>query len=156
MLEDVLENQSHRQLFALELGSGTGQHVIRFAQKIPFVTWQPSDITQECLDRLVLLRTSLLNLRLTRSHQSNEQTSSRIAFCMFVCSIKAYIAATCVKTVLQPVQLDASQPWQQWTGVSQESCDVILAVNLLQYSAFKTAQVRFERKPHLIVSDQIS
>uniref|UniRef100_H3C1H0 Zgc:103625 n=1 Tax=Tetraodon nigroviridis TaxID=99883 RepID=H3C1H0_TETNG len=105
VLEDVLENQSHRQLFALELGSGTGQHVIRFAQKIPFVTWQPSDITQECLD-----------------------------------SIKAYIAATCVKTVLQPVQLDASQPWQQWTGVSQESCDVILAVNLLQYSAFKTAQ----------------
>lgn len=61
VLEDVLENQSHRQLFALELGSGTGQHVIRFAQKMPFVTWQPSDITQECLDRLVLYRTILLN-----------------------------------------------------------------------------------------------
>ena len=71
MLEDVLENQSHRQLFALELGSGTGQHVIRFAQKIPFVTWQPSDITQECLDRLVVLGTSLRNLMLTCSHQSN-------------------------------------------------------------------------------------
>lgn len=71
MLEDVLENQSHRQLFALELGSGTGQHVIRFAQKIPFVTWQPSDVTQECLDRLVMLGTTLLNLRLTCSHKSN-------------------------------------------------------------------------------------
>ncbi|KAI3359187.1 hypothetical protein L3Q82_002712 [Scortum barcoo] len=35
VLEDVLEDQSHRQLFALELGSGTGQHVIRFAQKMP-------------------------------------------------------------------------------------------------------------------------
>lgn len=62
VLEDVLENQSHRQLFALELGSGTGQHVIRFAQKMPFVTWQPSDITQECLDRSVTCRTSLAQL----------------------------------------------------------------------------------------------
>lgn len=53
VLEDVLEEQSHRQLYALELGSGTGQHIIRFGQKIPFVTWQPSDITQESLDRLV-------------------------------------------------------------------------------------------------------
>lgn len=83
------------------------------------------------------------------------QTSSSIAFCMFVCSIKAYIAATRVKTVLQPVQLDASQPWQQWAGVSQESCDVIVAINLMQYSSFKTAQVRFKRKTHLFVSDQI-
>ncbi|XP_029692184.1 methyltransferase-like 26 B isoform X1 [Takifugu rubripes] len=105
VLEDVLENQSHRQLFALELGSGTGQHVIRFAQKMPFVTWQPSDITQECLD-----------------------------------SIKAYIAATRLKTVLQPVQLDAGQPWEQWAGVSRGSCDIIAAINLVQYCSFKTAQ----------------
>ncbi len=53
VLEDVLEDQSHRQLFALELGSGTGQHVIRFAQKMPFVTWQPSDIKEESRDRSV-------------------------------------------------------------------------------------------------------
>lgn len=56
VLEDVLEDQSHRQLFALELGSGTGQHVIRFAQKIPFVTWQPSDIKEESRDRFVSYR----------------------------------------------------------------------------------------------------
>ena len=66
---------------------------------------------------------------------------------MFVCSIKAYIAATRVKTVLQPVQLDASQPWQQWAGVSQESCDVVVAINLMQYSSFKTAQVNLKKKP---------
>lgn len=53
VLEDVLEDQSHRQLFGLELGSGTGQHVIRFAQKMPFVTWQPSDIKEEFRDRFV-------------------------------------------------------------------------------------------------------
>ncbi|XP_076607813.1 methyltransferase-like 26 B [Chaetodon auriga] len=105
VLEDVLEDQSHRELFALELGSGTGQHVIRFAQKMPFVTWQPSDIKQECLD-----------------------------------SIKAYTAATHAKTVLQPVHLDASEPWEQWAGLPRSSCDVIVAINLLQYSSFKTAQ----------------
>ncbi|XP_030264163.1 methyltransferase-like 26 B [Sparus aurata] len=105
VLEDVLEEQSHRQLFALELGSGTGQHVIRFAQKMPFVTWQPSDITQESLD-----------------------------------SIKAYVAATHAKTVLPPVHLDASEPWEKWADLSRSSCDVIVAINLLQYSSFKTAQ----------------
>lgn len=62
MLEDVLEDQSHRQLFALELGSGTGQHVIRFAQKMPFVTWQPSDIKEESRDRFVLIKNMLDNL----------------------------------------------------------------------------------------------
>ncbi|XP_019752908.1 UPF0585 protein C16orf13 homolog B, partial [Hippocampus comes] len=101
----VVEEQSHRQLFALELGSGTGQHVIRFAQKMPFVTWQPSDIQEEARQ-----------------------------------SIRAYIAATNVTTVLPPVHLDASEPWEKWAGVSRGSCDVIVAINLLQYSPFKTAQ----------------
>ncbi|CAG5897870.1 methyltransferase-like 26 B [Menidia menidia] len=105
VLEDVLEDQSHRQLFALELGSGTGQHVIRFAQKIPFVTWQPSDIKDDSRE-----------------------------------SIKAYIAATKAESVLQPVHLDASEPWEKWAGLSRSSCDVIIAINLLQYSSFKTAQ----------------
>ncbi|XP_034394466.1 methyltransferase-like 26 B [Cyclopterus lumpus] len=105
MLEDVLKDQSHRQLFALELGSGTGQHVIRFAQKMPFVTWQPSDIKESSQD-----------------------------------SIKEYIAATHSKNVLQPVHLDASEPWEKWAGLPCNSCDVIIAINLLQYSSFKTAQ----------------
>ncbi|XP_040047206.2 methyltransferase-like 26 B [Gasterosteus aculeatus] len=105
VLEEVLEDQSPRQLFALELGSGTGQHVIRFAQKMPFVTWQPSDIKEESLK-----------------------------------SIMEYIAATHVKNVLQPVHLDASAAWEQWAALSRNSCDVIIAINLLQYNSFKTAQ----------------
>ncbi|XP_030592302.1 methyltransferase-like 26 B [Archocentrus centrarchus] len=105
VLEGLLEDQSHRQLFALELGSGTGQHVIRFAQKMPFVTWQPSDIKQDFLD-----------------------------------SIKAYTAVTHAKTVLPPVHLDASEPWEKWAGLNRNSCDIIIAINLLQYSSFKTAQ----------------
>ncbi|KAJ0057875.1 hypothetical protein NL108_003010, partial [Boleophthalmus pectinirostris] len=54
--------------------------------------------------------------------------------------IKAYIAATNAKTVLQPVHLDASDPWEKWGNLSVNSCDVIVAINLLQYSSFKTAQ----------------
>lgn len=69
MLEDVMESQSHRQLFALELGSGTGQHVIRFAQKMPFVTWQPSDIKEESLERQV----SLHSCAFRRKHLSLTQ-----------------------------------------------------------------------------------
>ncbi|XP_076000239.1 methyltransferase-like 26 B [Genypterus blacodes] len=104
VLEDVLEDQSHRQLFALEVGSGTGQHVIHFAQKIPFITWQPSDITEEYHN-----------------------------------SIKAYIAATNTKSVLQPIHLDVSEPWEK-SGLAGKSCDAVIAINLLQYSSFKTAE----------------
>ncbi|XP_013880669.1 UPF0585 protein C16orf13 homolog B [Austrofundulus limnaeus] len=115
VLEEVLEDQSPRKLFALELGSGTGQHVIRFAQKIPFVTWQPSDIKEEYRD-----------------------------------SIKAYIDATQAKTVLQPIFLDASEPWEKWAGLSRNSCDVIIAIKLLQYSSFKTAQGVFSGAGQLL------
>lgn len=61
--------------------------------------------------------------------------------CIFTSSIKAYIAATHAKTVLQPVHLDASEPWEKWADLSRNSCDVIVAINLLQYSSFETAQV---------------
>lgn len=65
----------------------------------------------------------------------------RVKSARFAFSIKAYIAATHAKNVQQPVHLDASQPSEQWAGVPRDSCDVIVAINLLQYSSFKTAQV---------------
>uniref|UniRef100_A0A673NIJ8 Zgc:103625 n=1 Tax=Sinocyclocheilus rhinocerous TaxID=307959 RepID=A0A673NIJ8_9TELE len=105
VLWELLEDQSHRELFGLELGSGTGQHVAHFAQEMPFVTWQPSDIKEEAQN-----------------------------------SIKAYIGATKAKTVLELVYLDASQPWEKWAGLPQSSCDIIIAINLLQYSPFRTAE----------------
>lgn len=33
----------------LEIGSGTGQHIIDFAKKFPHITWWPSDIREEHL-----------------------------------------------------------------------------------------------------------
>lgn len=72
VLEDVLEDQSHRQLFALELGSGTGQHVIRFAQKLAFVTWQPSDIKEDYRDRFVSYRKRLSIIIMSTINDRNE------------------------------------------------------------------------------------
>ncbi|XP_062334712.1 LOW QUALITY PROTEIN: methyltransferase-like 26 B [Osmerus eperlanus] len=110
-----LEEQSHRDLLALELGSGTGQHVVHFAMEMSFVTWQPSALKEESLE-----------------------------------SIRAYTVATKVKTVLQPVHLDAHEPWEKWAGLPQNSCDVIVAINLLQCSPFKTAQGVFKEAGQIL------
>ncbi|XP_030646819.1 methyltransferase-like 26 B [Chanos chanos] len=118
VLLDILEAQSHRELFGLELGSGTGQHVVHFAQEMPFVTWQPSDIKEESRN-----------------------------------SIQAYIGATKVKTVLEPVHLDASEPWEKWAGLPRSSCDVIIAINLLQYSSFSTNEGVFKGSGQILKQD---
>ncbi|KAI1302392.1 Uncharacterized protein HDE_02495 [Halotydeus destructor] len=42
VLQTLLEPSS--ELRALEIASGTGQHVIHFAKSFPNITWQPTDI----------------------------------------------------------------------------------------------------------------
>uniref|UniRef100_A0A3Q1GKU0 Methyltransferase-like 26 n=1 Tax=Acanthochromis polyacanthus TaxID=80966 RepID=A0A3Q1GKU0_9TELE len=45
ILTVLLENVSTgRHLRALEISSGTGQHVTHFAQALRNITWQPSDV----------------------------------------------------------------------------------------------------------------
>uniref|UniRef100_A0A672K868 Zgc:103625 n=1 Tax=Sinocyclocheilus grahami TaxID=75366 RepID=A0A672K868_SINGR len=121
VLWELLEDQSHRELFGLELGSGTGQHVVHFAQEMPFVTWQPSDIREEAQN-----------------------------------SIRAYIGATKAKTVLEPVYLDASQPWEKWAGLPQSSCDIIIAINLLQYSPFRTKSLTLPLTVRVLCTDRFT
>lgn len=50
---------------ALELGSGTGQHVVAFARKTPALTWWPSDIYESHLASIEAYRrvAGLANLR---------------------------------------------------------------------------------------------
>lgn len=40
---DVLERVLPKQGLVLEVGSCTGQHIVFFAEKLPGLTWQPSD-----------------------------------------------------------------------------------------------------------------
>uniref|UniRef100_A0A4W3KK38 Zgc:103625 n=1 Tax=Callorhinchus milii TaxID=7868 RepID=A0A4W3KK38_CALMI len=44
VLMDYMETVG--ESFALELASGSGQHIVHFARAFPNVTWQPSDISQ--------------------------------------------------------------------------------------------------------------
>ena len=41
---DLVAHHAPAQGNALELASGTGQHVVAFAQRLPGLCWQPSDI----------------------------------------------------------------------------------------------------------------
>ncbi|XP_064171678.1 methyltransferase-like 26 B [Anguilla rostrata] len=118
VLREQLGKKSHGELFALELGSGTGQHVVHFAQDLPFVTWQPSDITEEFRD-----------------------------------SIRSYIVATKVKTVLEPVHLDGGEPWEKWAGLPKSSCDIILSINMLQYCSFGTIEGVFKGSGQVLRKD---
>ncbi|KPP63153.1 UPF0585 protein C16orf13A-like, partial [Scleropages formosus] len=56
---------AYRALSALEVSSGSGQHVMHFAQALRNVTWQPSDIDQRALDSIEAYR-GLLKLENVR------------------------------------------------------------------------------------------
>ena len=43
---DVLRSEFARCTKVLEIGSGTGQHAVRFAKELPFLQWQTSDLDE--------------------------------------------------------------------------------------------------------------
>lgn len=44
----VLERVLPKQGTVLEIASGTGHHVVWFAERLPRLTWQPSDLDPDC------------------------------------------------------------------------------------------------------------
>jgi hypothetical protein len=65
MLQRLLAGKSGD---AVEVGSGTGQHIVDFARHIPEITWWPSDLNDQHLKSIVAWRAhaQLSNLRLPR------------------------------------------------------------------------------------------
>src|ERR1700733_12883054 len=51
---EVLKRALPDRGLVLEIGSGTGQHVVHFAQETPHLTWQPSERDAECLQSIAL------------------------------------------------------------------------------------------------------
>ncbi|XP_071538367.1 methyltransferase-like 26 isoform X2 [Panulirus ornatus] len=54
VLQDVIPEKlgADASLSALEISSGSGQHVVHFAKKFPKISWQPSDIDQKYLESI--------------------------------------------------------------------------------------------------------
>uniref|UniRef100_A0A0K0DN24 Methyltransferase-like 26 n=1 Tax=Angiostrongylus cantonensis TaxID=6313 RepID=A0A0K0DN24_ANGCA len=52
-IADVLARYLFKDMKVLEISSGTGQHVIKFAEKFPAVTFQPSEIDARSLHSIV-------------------------------------------------------------------------------------------------------
>jgi len=64
-IAEVLRDWLPERGLVLEVGSGTGEHVVFFAERFPKLDWQPSDIHPDALSSIAAWRreTSLLNVR---------------------------------------------------------------------------------------------
>jgi len=64
-IADVLEEWLPAAGLALEVASGSGEHVIYFAERFPALEWQPTDIHPDALSSVAAWRdeASLSNIR---------------------------------------------------------------------------------------------
>ncbi len=47
-LLEILRHEFVDRRSVLEIGSGTGQHAVTFAGQLPHLSWQPSDVAENC------------------------------------------------------------------------------------------------------------
>ena len=111
-IAEVLKQSLPGQGLVLEVSSGTGQHVVHFARAMPYLTWQPSERDEDCLQSIAhwLAAEPLGNvrapLRLDVSDQPWPVGSAEAVVCINMIHIAPWSAAEALfhgaKTVLGP------------------------------------------------------
>ncbi|GCC35598.1 methyltransferase-like 26 [Chiloscyllium punctatum] len=115
VIRQQLSSRGRAPALALELASGSGQHLVHFAQALPNVLWQPSEVEPRALE-----------------------------------SISAYIAATKVSNVEQPLNIDCSQSWETWGGLKPNSFDLIVNINMIHITEIKCTEGLFKGAGQLL------
>ncbi|XP_043567062.1 methyltransferase-like 26 [Chiloscyllium plagiosum] len=115
VIRQQLCSRGRAPALALELASGSGQHLVHFAQALPSVLWQPSEVEPRALE-----------------------------------SISAYIAATKVSNVEQPLNIDCSQSWETWGGLKPNSFDLIVNINMIHITEIKCTEGLFKGAGQLL------
>ena len=64
-IADVLLQVLPQSGLVLEIGSGTGEHVVHFARTMPSITWQPSEQDKDCLRSIPLPLRQVIDWRTT-------------------------------------------------------------------------------------------
>ncbi|XP_048465840.1 methyltransferase-like 26 [Rhincodon typus] len=67
-----------------------------------------------------------------------------------VMNISAYIAATKVANVKQPLHIDCSQSWETWRGVKPNSFDLIVNINMIHITEMKCTEGLFKGAGQLL------
>ncbi|XP_067859257.1 methyltransferase-like 26 [Heptranchias perlo] len=65
-------------------------------------------------------------------------------------SISAYIAATRVENVKQPLNIDCSQSWETWGGLKQNFFDLIVNINMIHITEIKCTEGLFKGAGQLL------
>ncbi len=86
ILAEVLQDTRR----VLEIGSGTGQHAAYFAQGLPHLTWQPSDLTE-----------NLASIDAWRAEAQAPNLLAPVALDLFAESwpVQAFDAVVCINTI---------------------------------------------------------
>ncbi|XP_053713972.1 methyltransferase-like 26 isoform X1 [Synchiropus splendidus] len=129
-----------RALRALEISSGTGQHVVHFARALPNITWQPSEFDLQSLSRLFERIPRLLQpVPLYLDTQSFPKRPQSRTFC-----IEAYRSHHQLENVKPPIHLDASQSHEHWGGIHPETLDLVVNINMIHISAMSCTEGLFK------------
>lgn len=135
----VISRVFSQQKQVLEVGSGTGQHAIYFAQNLPFLTWQTSDLlsNHEGINRWIdeypspnLLRPLALNLYEVPLF-ANQRDAIYTANTLHIISwqlvqaffklVESHLAKNGVLCIYGPFNYDG-----QYTSASNQSFDLLL------------------------------